>query len=103
MALTLEKYQRLEGAKLTDLYEDHKALWRAKGNDAYSYTNGFIAPSPVRPDDLLQPLQAALVVSKELKNHLAAKKLSEKYWPLWFAELIVEKCWAELTGGEQAK
>jgi hypothetical protein len=99
--MTLEKYQRLQAAQLTNLFLGHQALWEAKATDAFEYAQGYIAPNPVRQDDLLQPLQAALVISQELRQHLGHHKLQQKYWVVWFAELIVEECWGQLTGGEE--
>ncbi len=44
-------------------------------------------------------LIAELEVAPELRTFLAKKKLTQKYWYSWFAELIIDRFWTELTGG----
>jgi hypothetical protein len=44
-------------------------------------------------------LVAELEVAPEFRAYLAKRKLTQKYWYQWFAELIVDRYWAELTGG----
>jgi hypothetical protein len=38
-------------------------------------------------------------VTPEFRNYLARKKLKQKYWAEWFAELIIDRYWSELKGG----
>jgi hypothetical protein len=100
MALTLQKLQRLQDASLVGLYNDKKLqpIWQSKAEQAYDYTKVFVKPSgqAVRPDDVLPPLQPALEVSEQLKNYLASKKLSQRYWSQWFGELIIDTLWTQL-------
>ena len=98
MALTLEKEQRLRNAGMFDLFEKEKPLRKAMAKEAYSYTKlyGERAKAQVRMDDVVGPLIEGLKVTGKLEEHLDEKKLKEKYWVAWFAELIVEKLWNEL-------
>ena len=97
MALTQKKLQDLTDAGLVGLLADDQALWRAKAKHAYNATRAFI--KDIRPDDVVSLLIAELEVATELRTFLAKKKLTQKYWYSWFAELVIDRFWTELTGG----
>ncbi len=97
MALTQKKLQDMKDASLTSLLDEGAPSWKAKARHAYTATRGFI--KELRPDDVV-PLQIAeLGVTPEFRNYLAKKKLKQKYWSEWFAELIIDRFWSELKGG----
>ena len=95
MALNLNKLKRLDDAGLVELFEEDKKLWTAMAKDAYSYTSKFIK-GEVRPDDVAPTLVPALEVSDRLRTYLASRKLTQNYWYLWVAELIVDRLWPDL-------
>ena len=97
MALTQKKLQDLTDASLLRLLDDDRESWKAKAKHAYIATHGFI--KELRPDDVVPLLVAELEVTPEFRNYLARKKLKQKYWSEWFAELIVDRFWSELKGG----
>ena len=95
MALNLNKLKRLEDAGLEELFESDRKLWTAMTKDAFGYTRRF-AGKDVRPDDVVPTLVPALEVSDRLRTFLAKQKLTQQYWYTWFAELLVDRLWAEL-------
>ena len=95
MALNLNKLKRLEDASLVTLFDDDRKLWTAMATDAYSYTSRFVK-GEVRPDDVAPTLVPALEVSDRLRTYLASRRLTQNYWYLWFAELIVDRLWPQL-------
>ena len=95
MALNLNKLKRLEDASLVTLFEDDRKLWTSMAKDAYGYTGKFIK-GEVRPDDVAPTLVPALEVSDRLRTYLASRKLTQNYWFLWFAELMVDRLWSDL-------
>jgi len=97
MALTQKKLQDLKDAGLIGLLHDDEKLWSAKARHAYSATRAYI--KEIRPDDPIALLVAELEVTPEFRNYLAKKKLKQKYWSEWFAELIIDRFWTDLTGG----
>ena len=97
MALTQKKLQDLMDASLSTLLQDDGASWKAKARHAYSATHAFI--KEIRPDDVVPLLVAELEVTPEFRNYLAKKKLKQKYWSEWFAELIIDRYWPDLKGG----
>jgi hypothetical protein len=97
VSLTQKKLQDLKDAGLTTLLRDDLALWSAKARHAYSATHTYI--KEIRPDDPIALLVAELEVTPEFRNYLAKKKLKQKYWSEWFAELVLDHFWPELTGG----
>ena len=97
VALTQKKLQDLKDAGLTSLFQDDQAAWKAKARHAYTATHGFI--KEIRPDDVVALLVAELEVTPEFRNYLAKKKLKQKYWSEWFAELIIDRFWTDLKGG----
>ena len=101
MALSLNKLKRLQDAGLTELFEADRKLWSAMARHAYAYTSQFVAASgdDVRPDDLVPTLTPALEVSDRLRTFLAKQKLTQQYWYTWFAELIVDRLWRDLSSG----
>ena len=94
MALTQKKLQDLKDASLSKLLDDDGPAWRAKARHAYTATHAFI--KEIRPDDVVPLLVAELEVTLEFRNYLARKKLKQKYWSEWFAELIIDRFWSEL-------
>jgi hypothetical protein len=97
VALTQKKLQDLKDAGLTSLLDNESASWKAKARHAYNATHGFI--KEIRPDDVVPLLVAELEVTPEFRSYLAKKKLKQKYWSEWFAELIVDRYWQDLKGG----
>lgn len=95
MALSLNKLKRLGDAGLVELFEEDRKLWTAMAKDAYSYTRKFVGPE-VRPDDVVPTLVPALEVSDRLRTYLASRKLTQNYWYVWFAELLVDRLWPDL-------
>ena len=95
MALNLNKLKRLEDAGLAALFDEDRKLWTAMAKDAYGYTRKFIG-AEVRPDDVVPTLVPALEVSDRLRTFLASRKLTQNYWYVWFAELIVDRLWSGL-------
>jgi hypothetical protein len=97
VALTQKKLQDLKDAGLNVLLQNDEKLWSAKARHAYSAAHAYI--KEIRPDDPVALLVAELEVTPEFRNYLAKKKLKQKYWSEWFAELILDRFWPELTGG----
>ena len=97
MALTQKKLQDLKDASLASLLEQGAAAWKAKARHAFNATHAFI--KEIRSDDVVALLIAELEVTPEFRNYLARKKLKQKYWSEWFAELIIDTYWDELKGG----
>src|SRR3954453_14692041 len=95
VALSLNKLKRLGDAGLVELFEEDRKLWTAMAKDAYSYTRKFVG-SEVRPDDVVPTLVPALEVSDRLRTYLASRKLTQNYWYVWFAELLVDRLWPDL-------
>jgi hypothetical protein len=101
MALNLVKELRLEDAGLIDLFEKELQLWRAMARQAFVYAAGYIEASgaPIRRDDVVPALQPVLEVTPELRLFLYREKLRQQYWYEWFAELVIDRLWGELTEG----
>ena len=96
MALNLNKLKRLEDASLVTLFDEDRKLWTSMAKDAYSYTSRFIK-GEVRPDDVAPTLVPALEVSDRLRTYLASRKLVQNYWYVWYAELLIDRLWPELS------
>jgi len=99
MALTATKYQDLTDKGFVKLLKQHNKLWRKMAGEAFEYTSAFVAAAglPVRPDDVVDLLAPALGVSEEFRAFLEKKRLRQKYWRVWFGELIIDQLWDELT------
>jgi hypothetical protein len=99
MSLSLQTLKNLTDAELTELYEKEKKLWTEMAKQAFAYTKGFVEQSgeKVREDDVLPLLVPQLLVCEPLRDYLSDKKLRQKYWYTWFAELIIDRLWTELS------
>jgi hypothetical protein len=99
LALNATKSKRLEDAGLDQYFDQHRALWDQKARRAHDYAKAFVVESgeEVRQDDVVPLLVPALEVFDDFRDHLAAQKLTQKYWYTYFAELIVDRFWRELT------
>ena len=95
MALSLNKLKRLEDAGLTELFDTDRKLWVEMTKNAYGYTRKFVG-AEVRPDDVVPTLVPALEVSDRLRTFLAGRKLTQNYWYVWYAELLVDRLWPDL-------
>lgn len=98
MGLTARKSLGLEDAGLDELFEDERDLWKDTAQQAYDYTAEFVkeADEPIRPDDLIDVLIPVLEVTKVLRDFLSEHRLRQKYWYVWFGELIIDRLWAEI-------
>jgi hypothetical protein len=102
VALNATKSKRLEDAGLDGYFDQHQRLWHQKAKRAYDYAKQFVDESgeEVRQDDVVPLLVPALEVFDGFRDHLAERKLTQKYWYTYFAELIVDRLWEELTNQE---
>ena len=78
MALTAAKVRDLEDRGFLRLFDEHGGLWEAKAREAYAYAEALVGPTgePVRPDDVLELLVPALVLSKEFRSFLDDNRLT---------------------------
>lgn len=104
MGLTAVKSVRLEAAGFDQFFNDKKTLWRGLAERTYQFVKQTLAETdagePVRPDDLIAPLVPALEASPAMREFLASKKLTQKFWNEWFAEWVIESLWDELSKEE---
>lgn len=98
--LTHRKLRELNDAGLVSFLDEDPAQWKAKAKHAYNATHAFI--KEIRPGDLVALLSAELEVTPALRDYMKRKGLRQKYWMHWFAELIIERFWPELTNGEMS-
>ena len=102
MALNRVKELRLADAKLVELYERELPLWRGLAEHAYRYAKEYIAAAgTLRQDDVVPALQPALEVTPALREFLAKRNLRQQYWYEWFAELIIDRLWTDLTAASK--
>jgi len=103
MALTLRVEQRLDRVGLIQVFEDSRERWKGLAERSWVYaTQNFPEGTTVRRDDVKEFLTPLLEVDKPLTGYLTGKKLREKYWASYFADLIIDRCWAEITEEEEA-
>ena len=98
MSFTLYWEQRLGDAKLIRFFDDNRKAWLTAARAAMEYTKSrFPQSAPIRRDDVAQFLVNVIEVDKNFKNHLASNKLTQKYWTTYFADLIIDRTWNEIT------
>ena len=99
MSLTALMEQQLHDAGLIQHFNDHRSTYAEHARQAYNFAWGYVTPTglPVRMDDVIVPLKAALRVSEPLRSTLAEKRCTQQYWPERFGHLILDRLWEELT------
>ena len=96
MALSQAELQSLERASLVKFFDANRAVWEELYDDAREYVQKYISsPATLRQDDVIEALVPALGVTKLLTDELSKKKLRQKYWRDYFADLIVDSFWAK--------
>ena len=92
MSLDTEKLHRLTGKGFDKLYERERAMFAAMAHKALEYSKTCVPPGErVRIGDVVAVIQNAVRILPSFEKHLREKKLTQKYWQLWFAEYIVEQ------------
>ncbi|HKM81921.1 MAG TPA: hypothetical protein VJY15_13290 [Candidatus Acidoferrum sp.] len=100
MSLDTYKLHKLVAKGFDTLYTTHKPKWdKMVKKAAESVKEGVAANEIIRAGDVIATVEHGIRISKEFDNHLALKKLTQKYWATRFAEYIVEKNYphAEIT------
>lgn len=97
MGLTLEAEQRLHDVGLGAFFADNEPAWVAVVQAAKDYVAGnFPAGSQIRRDDVAKGLIPILEVHTDFKQFRDDEKLRGKFWIKDFADLIIDRTWANL-------
>ena len=98
MALSLATEQRLQNAGLIALFDQHNGDWSAAAQTAYDFVKDtFPSGSTIRQDDVSKALTPVFEVTDRLRNFLAVKKLTQKYWVKFFADLVIDRTWTAIS------
>jgi hypothetical protein len=102
MALKREIELKLEDAELTQFFIAHENDWLAMAQTMYDlvkelYPQGAL----IRPDDVAEYLLPALKVDDGLRTELASRHLRQNHWFVRFTDLVVDRCWARISGEEE--
>jgi hypothetical protein len=96
--LTQRKLRELEDAGFVPFLDEDPVQWKVKAQHSYDATHAFI--KEIRPGDLVPLLVAELEVTPAFRQYLNSKGLKQRYWSEWFAELIIERFWSQLTNAK---
>jgi len=92
MALTLEEMQRLQKVSLVAFYEKRSAPWDVLAKKSHDFAKeSFPKGQDIRVDDVAKVLMPLLEVAEDLQKELASKRLVQKYWKRFFANLVLDK------------
>jgi hypothetical protein len=98
MALTLEAEQKLTSVGLIGFFDDERERWKTLAQGALTFVTANFPPgSTVRHDDVAAVLVPILDVEPLLTDFLNEQKLKQRYWRRHFCDLILDRCWTELT------
>jgi hypothetical protein len=98
MALTLEVEQRLEAVNLIAFFNAEHNVWQGLAKESYDFVRrNFPDGATVRHDDVAKALLPVLAVHPLLKNYLDEKRLGQQYWVRYFCDLVIDRCWNEIT------
>ncbi len=99
MSLTSAAEIRLRNANFIDGYDAHKADWLEMAKQAYEYAKLTVGGTP-KVDDVAPHLALALEVSDPFLLLNSQKGTRGKYWFRDFADLIIDRTWSHLIGGQ---
>jgi hypothetical protein len=92
MSLDTEKLHRLTGKGFDKLYNKDPAMYKEMAQKALEYAKTCVPPGEkVRMGDVVAVIQNAVRILPSFEAHLSEKKLTQRYWQLWFAEYILEQ------------
>jgi hypothetical protein len=98
MGLTLYWEQKLAAAGLVRFFDQNRAAWLIVARDALQYVKKrFPRDATIRHDDVAKIVVPVIEVDEGLKKYLDRNKLTQKYWPLHFADLVIDRTWNEIT------
>jgi hypothetical protein len=101
MALTLEAEQRLSDAGLVEFFDADQARWLQMAQRAHRYARqNFPHNATIRHDDVAKFLVPILEVHEPFRDRLKEDKLRGKFWISFFADLILDRAWANIGGGQ---
>lgn len=92
MGLTTAKQKDLEDKDFDKLYEDHQGVWVAMSNNARDFVLNTVAEDAgYQPEDLLDPLIAAVRPNQLFRDHQADNSAKSPKYVTMFAEYIIFK------------
>ncbi len=97
MALTTAVEMELKNATFLDVFKDNRRLWLEMAERAYNYTAQTM-PNPPRRDDVAPHLALELAANDEFLKIRTKKRVKQKRWIDFFADLIVDRLWDDLAG-----
>lgn len=99
MALTLEAEQRLDAVGLVDFYRRDEETWLEVVRDTLEFVQRrFPDGSAIRRDDVAKALVPIIEVNEDFQAFRDEEKLRPKYWNTYFADLLIDRTWDDLTG-----
>jgi hypothetical protein len=98
VSLTLKAEQHLIAVGLVDFFENDRAPWLQLAKATHTFVGQqYPAGATVRRDDVATAMVPLLEVNKALGGYLDANKLTQRYWFVRFADLILDRTWTEIT------
>lgn len=94
MSLTTSVELELVSAGFEGAFENQRAVWTKMATVAYTYTSQTVEGTP-KPDDVAPHLALALEIREEFL--IARGTRTAKKWFRYFADLIIDRAWRELT------
>jgi hypothetical protein len=92
MSFDTDRLHRLKGKGFHDVYSEHPEKWKEMVRTARDYSKTCVPEGEkVKVGDVVAVVQNAIKIDPELEKYLNKKKLTQKFWILWYAEYIVEQ------------
>jgi hypothetical protein len=100
MGLTLEAEQRMEKVGLLQFFDEARETWLEVSQKTYNFIkDGFPEGAMIRRDDVQKGLIPILGVNEDLREYLDTNRLRGKFWISFYADLIIDRTWDEIRGG----
>lgn len=100
MGLTADIELSLRDSGLIGFFEQHRQAFVELAHASHEFCLGYVTNEglPLRPDDVAANLVPALKTNRTLREFLQKKSMRQQYWYRYFADLIMDRLWEELSG-----
>lgn len=96
MSFDTERLHRLKGKGFDALYTKAPDKYQEMANTALEYAQTCIPKGEkVRLGDVVAVIQNAVRIDPAFEAHLKAKKLTQKYWIVWFSEYVLDQVYPQ--------
>jgi hypothetical protein len=96
MSFDTDRLHRLKSKSFDALYAKTPQKYKEMADDALMYTEKCVPTGEkVKLGDVVAVIQNAVKIDPAFEAHLKSKKLTQKYWIVWFSEYVLDQVYPQ--------